>query len=497
LQEVYDFEVEKYHNYYAGWMIHHNTECGIAEDIAHMLGYRPWLDESDPDFRIDIKVPNQGLIGCETMMHSVPQKIEPTLKRLIPKMCKPVFKPGPTGVPVWVQLTYDTNGKKCGSKAYIRSYDQRPDTYEGNDYDWVHWDEPPPEAVHKAAERGKVSSNAPSWYTMTPLKEPYIYDQFSLKAGVDPEIWTIRGEIWENCRDWCKACDVTIEENLYERAVRFCPKCHKTMGFIPRQGIEEYLKTLDPEEREAREKGLWKHLSGLVYKELDRDVHIYKDFPIPKNWMKIEGFDPHDARPTCWIFGAISPEEIEIFGKTRHRIYFYDHLSLKGDLDEFVAQIRSRRELHGYSDPTWVVMDAKFGQKTQIENKSWRSELEKRGIHHIIESHSSPGDVDLGHKIVREYLKSQYSSLIGQAKPGMLFAEEGCGGEGGPIWGMFRYQYRTLGDKPEEKYKDWPDTVRYIAMEQPAYRSPKKEAEIEQTIRTRMSKAIEQRRAYA
>jgi len=53
-----------------------------------------------------------------------------------------------------------------------------------------------------------------------------------------------------------------------------CPGCNKALGFIPKAGIDEYLKTLDPEEREAREKGLWKHLSGLIYKTLDRELHV-------------------------------------------------------------------------------------------------------------------------------------------------------------------------------------------------------------------------------
>jgi len=479
------------------------SEIGLAEDIAYMLGYRPWLPKDDPDYKIPIRVPNQGLIGCETMMHSVPQKIEPVLRKLIPKMCKPQFKPGPTGVPVWVQLKFDTNGKKCGSKAFIRSYDQRPDTFEGNDYDWMHWDEPPPEEIHKAAERGKIASNAPSWYTMTPLKEPYIYDNFSLRAGTDPEIWKIRGEIWDNCMDWCKKCDYAIPENHLDgegkivREVPKCPKCGRVMGFIPRQGIEEYLKTLDPEEREAREKGLWKHLSGLVYKELDRDVHLYDDFRIPRDWMFIESVDPHDARPTCWLFGAVSPEEINIFGKPRNRVYFYDYLLLKGDLDEFLRQIKARRALHGYETPALVMLDAKFGEKTQIEGKSWRGELEGRGIKRIRLSHSSPGDVDLGHKIVREYLKPQYSTLTGSTKPGILFAKDGCGGEGGPIDFMFKYQYRKTKDKPEEKFKDWPDTVRYVALEQLVYRSPHKDAQIETILHDRMERAVEQRRAYA
>ncbi len=442
------------------------THIGLSEDIAHMMGFRPWLKKDDPDYKIDIKVPNMGLIGCETMMQSVPQKIEPELRRLIPDYCKPHFKLNPQGVVKSVELEYDERGKKCGSVAYIRSYDQRPDTFEGIDYDWIHWDEPPPEEHLKAAERGKVVTNAPSWFTMTPLKEPYIYDQFTLHAfthgGEDQEIAVIRGAIWDNCRDFCRDCNHEIPENAEVRTVKRCPKCNKIMGFIPKAGIDEYLKTLDPEEREARENGVWAHLSGLVYKELDREKHIYDDFTIPKNWNFIESIDPHDARPTRVAFGAISPEEIEINGKKRNRIYWFKGILADGNVDDIVRQIKAVRAMNNYQEPVKVMLDAKFGTKTvktREDETSWQKELERAGLRRIVLSHSAPGDVELGHKIVREYLKPHYSALTSTAKPGMMFAKIGCGGRRGIINDMFNYQYdmdSTKG-KPEEDYKDFPD----------------------------------------
>lgn len=475
------------------------TEIGIAEDLAHCWGFRPWLQEDDPDYKIDVKIPNRGLVGCETLSQSVMQKIWPTLKKLIPSTAFYTPKKNPMGQ--YTQLKFSTNplGEKCESELFIRSYDQEAESFEGIDYDWIHWDEPPAKDILMAAERGKVVTNAPSWFTMTPLKEPYIYDDYSLKAynngGEDDEIAVIRGEIWDNCQDWCFKCRVDIPENIKTRQIQECPHCQRTMGFIPKAGIEEYLKTLDPEEREAREKGLWKHLSGLVYKELDRDLHLYEDFPIPKKWMKIEGIDPHDARPSRYLFGAVSPEEIDVFGKTKHRIYFYDYLLSKGeDIDSFVRRIKAKRETHGYSKPKWVVLDAKYGVREEIEGRTWERELMARGIGYIKLSQSLPGDVELGHKIVREYLKNHHSTLENKTKPGILFAKEGCRGTDGPIHMMFNYQYKEDKDKPEEKYKDFPDVVRYVCMEQPTYHAPEVEVEMFKALEERRQQAISVRR---
>jgi len=508
LQEVYDFEVEKYHNYFAGGIIHHNTEIGIAEDIAHSFGCRIWLPETDPDYKIAIRVPNKGLIGCETLSSSVMEKIWPTLKRLIPKTCRYTSKKNQSGVVTRVTFETDHEGKPCGSEIYIRSYDQDADDFEGIDYEWEHWDEPPPKNTLQAAERGKVTTNAPSWFTMTPLKEPYIYDEYTLKAanmgGDDDEIAVIRGEIWDNCIDWCRQCNLEIPENQIldenyklPRPIPKCPSCGKTMGFITKDGIDEYLKTLDPEEREAREKGIWKHLSGLVYKVLDRDVHEYADFGMPRHWMKIEGVDPHDAQPTCYLFGAVSPEEIEIQGKLRNRIYFYDYLLLKDDLDTIVRKVKMKREQHGYSKPKWIVMDQKYGARTEMEGKCWQDELTRRGLGYIKLSLSRPGDVELGHKLVREYLKPHHSVLTNQTKPGMMFAKEGCRGQGGPIHHMFNYQYRAGKDDPDKKFKDFPDIVRYVVLEEPIYQDPTQASRMQKTIEERKKKVYDQRRRIA
>ncbi len=311
---------------------------------------------------------------------------------------------------------------------------------------------------------------------------------------LDDEIAVIRGEIWDNCRDWCYKCDIKYPENENERNAKKCTKCGRILGFIPKAGIDEYLKTLDPEEREAREKGIWKHLSGLVYKELDRALHIYDDFPVPKSWMKVEGVDPHDARETHWGFGVVSPEEIEVFGKKRNRIYWYDGITVKGSVEEIVRRVKSIRALHGYDEPKAVVLDRKMGEKTQIEGISWEGRLGEAGIKHIRLSQSAPGDVELGHKIVRAYLTAQYSELIKAAKPGMMFAKRGCGGQKGIVRAMFNYQYDEDSGKPKEEWKDWPDVVRYVALEQFVYRSPEDEAGIIESIQTRMKEAYAARR---
>jgi hypothetical protein len=464
------------------------TRIGISEDLAHCFGFRPWLRKDDPDYKIRIKVPNHGLIGCETMAQSVEAKIRPELELLIPEHCGPVWKNDTTGALKSVTLRYDYLGRSCGSTMHIRSYNQPADSFRGIDPDWNHWDEPPPRDILIASERGKVVTNAASWFTMTPLKEAYIYDMFTVKAfnngGTDQEIAVFSGSMWENCQDWCRKCGCYIGENdpenmadpHSERPVNNCPMCGLVMGFIPRAGIEEYLKLFtDPDELAAHIEGKYAHLSGLVYKEFDREKHVYRDFQIPKNWMRIEAVDPHDARPTRWLFAAVSPEDITINGKSGNRIYVYSYLLASGNIEEIARKVKVKRAEHDYQEPAFVILDARYGARTTRTldaESSWEEDLGKAGIERIRLSHSDPGDIALGHKRVKEYLAPHYSKVKDKSLPALMFAEEGCKGDRSPLNDIQNYQWKIGTDKPEEQYKDFCDCIRYIALEQPVYEPP-------------------------
>jgi hypothetical protein len=310
---------------------------------------------------------------------------------------------------------------------------------------------------------------------------------------LDDEIAVIRGEIWDNCRDYCRRCDIHSGKNEEVRIVKNCPNCGKVMGFIPYAGIMDYLKILSKDEREAREKGIWRHLSGLVYKKFSAD-HIYKDFPIPSSWTKVEAIDPHDARKTHWLFGAVSPEEIEVFKKRVNRIYFYGQLLLDGSIEDIMRNVRSFRELNGYSDPYFVTLDKKHGEKTQLEDRSWFSELQKAGLKRVRMSQSASGDVELGHKIVQAYLEAHYFAVKEKSVPGMMFAETGCGGLGGVISYMRNYQYKEGTSHPAEDFKDWCDTVRYIAMEFPRHQSEELQAKNAKVLQMREAEQLRMKR---
>lgn len=120
------------------------TSIGVAEDIAHAMGFRPWLEDDDPDYKINVRVPNNGLVGCEVAGQTLAQRIEPEFMQLIPQYCGVTTTRYSDGSIKSLHIALDFNGKPCGSTIHFRSYVQSAESYEGVVLDWIHFDEPPP-----------------------------------------------------------------------------------------------------------------------------------------------------------------------------------------------------------------------------------------------------------------------------------------------------------------------------------------------------------------
>ncbi len=251
------------------------STAGINEDVAHALGYRPWLKPEDPDYKVDVRVPNKGLICGEAFQEQVKKVIIPKLlgdyesgvPGAIPTEEVAETKKNPQGVETYIRL-------KNGSEMFMQSYDQKVDLFESADYDWIHFDEPPPRSIWVAAQRGLTDRNAPCWLTMTPLKEPWLYD-----------------DVYN--REDCEVFYFDIEDNL---------------GYgLSREGIDKFSLSLTEDEKEARLRGRYFHLTGLVYKVYGpvHKVARHKVFPngIPNHWPVWLHIDCHPKKPhhTVWL----------------------------------------------------------------------------------------------------------------------------------------------------------------------------------------------------
>lgn len=267
------------------------TTAGCAEDVAFFEGERLWLPEDDPDRivrvddgeggRIPVKRAARILIAAESF--GTHKKV--TLPKLLGNRDKGEpgllragtyeTKKNQTGVVEWI------GHKERGSEFFLMSYDQDPAHFEGIDFDAAHFDEPPIRAIWIAVRRGLVDRLGPAWFTMTPLKEPWIYDEVTSKA----ENFTIYVDTRENVGHGLSA-----------------------------QGYQEFADDLTDDEKEARLRGRFMHLTGLVYKSYDSKVHHIKreDVPLEEHWGYYMHVDPHPRKPHCAVWIAVRPDSSRI-----------------------------------------------------------------------------------------------------------------------------------------------------------------------------------------
>ena len=261
------------------------SKCGANEAAAFALGFRPWLSADDPAYKVDVIVPNKGLVVGESYQEQVKKVILPKLlgnqengePGSLPVEEIAEIKKNPQGVITYIRL-------HNGSTIYLQAYAQEVSHFESADYDWVWFDEPPPRPIWVAVQRGLVDRRGKTWLTMTPLKEPWLYDEVYKRSDVFVLYFD-------------------IEDNL-------------NFG-LTREGIDDFAKSLTEDEKEARLRGRFFHLVGLIYKKFHREMHVKSRTRIfatskgqvPKHWGLWMHIDTHPRTPHHAVWMAVDPAQ--------------------------------------------------------------------------------------------------------------------------------------------------------------------------------------------
>lgn len=171
---------------------------------------------------------------------------------------------------------------KTGSVTDVYSHDQDPKVFEGSDYDYGWFDEPPPHRIFKAIFRGLTDRGGDFTITATPIVEPWLYDFFrAWEADPEKSFWWFR------------------YVNSYSNA-RNLGDGDAALG---KKRLDEFASTLDEDEKESRIGGKFLNLSGLVFKNWSRAVHLIQPFAWPAQWPILESIDPHPQKDwaVSWI----------------------------------------------------------------------------------------------------------------------------------------------------------------------------------------------------
>lgn len=328
------------------------TTGGLAEDIWWMRGQHP--HQPVPE------APTYGRIISVDLMQGVNQVIIPQLKRWMP--------PSLLINGSW-EDSYDKQNRvlTCsnGSTVELMSYEQDVEKFAGTARHWTHYDEEPPEAIYKECQARLIDYGGHSWLTLTPLNGmTWIFDDLFL-AGQNGDNPLVHVTV------------VSMDDNPHINA----------------EAKAQYLSTLDPEERRAREHGQFVQLGGLVYKHFSKNVHVVPFEIPPKTWEWYTSMDHGFNNPTAWLWHAVAPDGSQI-------ITFAEHYEREMTVQQHAARVHEIEA--GFKKvPDIRIADPATAQRQGVTGTSVQTEYAIAGLPIM------PGnnDVHIGVTQVANYMR--------------------------------------------------------------------------------------------
>jgi hypothetical protein len=321
---------------------------GVNEDAAWLLGERAWL--AGPERIAGIPQRPVKLLVITTDWDLV-DSIFTSQRGEMGKLWKAL----PKGFVKSVRRNHSgaIDTMECENGSVIRfdtvkSFATNPQGAESADWDAIHIDEPCSEDHYKAVSRGLIDRGGKDWFTLTPLKEPWIYDKFHARSdeGEMQETssrenhWSIRGSTFDN-------------------------------PYLSKADITDYLESLSEDEKTCRIEGIPLELSGLVYREFLYSKHVYKRCPDgwedlhlpPIDWPVWVLIDPHPQTPSMVLFCAADPSG---------RLWFFDEIFQKlmiVDLaDAIVAKTKRFLRVRYVCDPLAFIKHPVTGAQSMAED---------------------------------------------------------------------------------------------------------------------------------
>jgi phage terminase large subunit-like protein len=399
------------------------TTAGGMEFLFHTTGQYPeWYPESGK-FKGSIK----GRIIAKDFQKGVGEVISPFLEEWLDKSMISRKIKNPMGVCTKYEL-------KNGSVFDILTHEQSTEQFEGWRGHVAWFDEPPPRDKYVATLRGLVDYSGRHWLTLTPLTQPWIYDE--IYTAVD--------------KNYTFVTTVDIRENTY----------------LTESAIKEFEDSLTQEEREARLHGRFLHLTGLIYKEFDAQIHVIDSPVIKPHWSRYMAIDPHERTPTAVLWLACDE-------KDNH--YIYDELWLK-DMD--VKQMSEAIQVQEGNNKAMVKLIDPHADKDNVAAGGFnvRKELMRHGVF----CQRANSDPMLGKARIRQALTPRYSALTKRSTP-QLHISKYCTQTiyefQHYIWDEYRRNKEEFSAKEQAKKKNdhFMDCLRYIYNYGPRYVVPETE----------------------
>jgi hypothetical protein len=246
--------------------------------------------------------------------------------------------------------------------------------------------------------------------TLTPVEGmQWIYDDIYLKGKSDPE-------------SNISVIEVDMLDNPY----------------LHQGEVQEFVNSLNDDDKEARVHGKFVQRGGLVYKDFDRAVHVVDFFVPPKDWLWISSLDHGYNNPTAWLWHAVSPD-----GRV---VTFKEHYESKMVVSEHAKVVHQINQQNG-RPPEQYIGDPSIRNTDPITGTSIQQEYVKYGIPVTLGNN----DVGAGIERVSSYLKKRKDGT-----PNWVITKN-CTSL---IYEMGRYTWKTWASKKVEGQNNAHETAR-------------------------------------
>lgn len=318
---------------------------------------------------------------------------------------------------------------KNGDTTTFYSIDSDPNRFEGTNYQKLFIDEPMPRSLYIAALRGLRNSD--DWsvvWAMTPISEPWIYEDLYLPAknGENKDIEVFEGSSYDNP--------------------------HLSKDFL-----EQFEKQLSDDEKATRIHGQFAMLQGRVFKEFKRSEHVIKFQAWPHDWPVYESLDVHTRKANVAIWAGITKDG---------EMVILDEVSQEG-IPEFATKILEKRE--GKRIVQTIVDNSALS--ADWSTRSAMDMLSQRGVRATA---VRPRDKDVANGInkIKRMLKGE-PDIYGKTRP-LLYVMENCKKTINEfemyVWDDHRVPEKSgIKEKPRKNYDDHLDPIRYLVNRDPRF----------------------------
>lgn len=232
---------------------------------------------------------------------------------------------------------------------------------------------------------------------------------------------------------------------------------------LPEKEKQAIIANWPEHERKAREEGQFMEFDGLVYTELDNQVHFIPESRKPlAHYPVICTVDPHQRKGTYVTWAYVDEH---------NSVVFFDEALIKGTAQEAVEYIQQREQLHGARTMLRLIDPAANKQVSGYGSaRTTLREFADAGMSFTLADNSEGG-----YNVVHEYLRwDKTKPLDSMNHPQVYFTKDvpqTWHGMSNFMWDEWAHG-NTLKDekeRPRDYLKDFPDCVRYTLAVRPQY----------------------------